>query len=165
MKLDEALSAMTSLVEEQSKRFIGLGVTAKIETDLMDRALGSVTSPKKARFVTVTLVLSAEGITEGEEYCLSLGAEIKGSKVNETIAKDMDSFVNMVDEALEQLSSYENKAEGIKALATAASREFDELVDKIKGESKKQKITGLISVLAIIAIFALFIFITMTGGK
>ena len=159
MTVNEAIAKMQAVVEASKDRFSGCGFTMSVETDYMNGMLKSVEDVNKARYVTVSLVVSAEGIKEGEEYCMSLGADIRGKKINENqLNEDIAGYEKMVSEAVEALDGYENKSEGLACLTAKASEEYEKLVAKIDEEQKKSRRISMIgNIIFIVGIALLFI--------
>lgn len=156
MNKTDGLKKMTEIVSLAAERFTELGITAKIETDYMNRMLGPVGSIEKAKYITVTLILSTDEIQKDEEYCLSLGAEIKGSNIDDSILeKSIANFEQMIEETVDKLSEYENKTEAITVLAQTASEEVERLMEKIKASEKKQRLITYIGIAVIIVIFVI----------
>ena len=78
MTVSEAIAKMQATVDASREKLEGNGFVMSVETDYMNGMLRTVDTPERARYVTVSLVVSAEGVAEGEEYCMSLGADIRG---------------------------------------------------------------------------------------
>ena len=159
MTVSEAIAKMQSTVEASKEKFEACGFVMSVETDYMNGMFKSVEDIKKARYVTVSLVVSAEGIAEGEEYCMSLGAEIRGRQIDENrLDEDILNYHKMVDEAAELLEGYENKKDGLDALIKKASEEYAKLVARIEEDNKKRRRLSMISnVIFIVGIALLFI--------
>ena len=130
-----------------------------VETEYMNSMLGIVNDLKKAKYVTVSLIISSEDTAEGEEYCMSLGADIRSKNVNEEqLDRDIESYQKMVDEAAEVLAEYENKNEGLAYLTAKASEEYEKLLVKIEEEQKKsRRMSMIINIVFIAGIALLFI--------
>ena len=158
MTVNEAIEKMQAIVEASKQKLTDNGFTMSVETDYMNGMLVSVNDLKKAKYVTVSLVISAEGTPEGEEYCMSLGADIRSKNVNESqLDKDIKSYQKMVDDAVDILSGYENKNEGLASLTAKASEEYAQLLAKIEEEQKKSRRISLIINIVFIAGFALLL--------
>ena len=159
MTLNEAISKMRSVVADSMEMLDGNGFTMSVDTDYMNQMLASVENEKKAKYVTVSLVITAEGINEGDEYCMSLGAMIARGGVDEAqLKKDIGGYMDMVKEAVEVLKGYENKTEGLKYLTDKASEEYEQLLKKIEEEQKKNRRLAMIgNVVFIVGIALLFI--------
>lgn len=166
MNYKEALERMTEAVSKCGEGFDTLGVTAKLEYDYMDRIMKSVDSPEKAKYLTVTLVLRTESTPENEEYCLSLGAEVKNGRVNEDILeRDIESFEALVSDTKLKIPEYDSSEIAIRELANQASEEFKLLVQKIKDDEKKQKLTSIIGIGCVIAIFIIVTLFSIFTGS
>ncbi len=150
---------MQSTVEAAMARLEGNGFVMSVETDYMNAMLKSVEDTKKAKYVTVSVVIGSEGCKEGDEYCMSLGAMLSRKGVNEEqLDKDIESFGKMVDEAVETLAKYEDKNEGLAYLTAKASAEYEEMVAKMEEEQKRSRRLSMISnIIFIVGIALLFI--------
>ena len=159
MTLSEAIEKMQGTVEAAKDRLEGNGFVMSVETDYMNAMLRSVDDLKKAKYVTVSVVIAPEGCKEGDEYCMSLGAMISRKGVDdEQLSKDIESFNKMVDEAIDTLAKYEDKNEGLAYLTAKASEEYEKLVANIEEEQKKRRKLSMISnIIFIVGIAILFI--------
>ena len=159
MTVNEAISKMQATVEAAKERLEGNGFVMSVETDYMNALLRTVPDHTKAKYVTVSLVVGKEGGKEGEEYCMSLGAEISKKSVDEArLDKDIENYGNMVNEALETLAEYEDKNEGLDSLTKKASEEYEKLLAKINEDQKKsRKVTMIINAVFISLMVLLFI--------
>ena len=159
MTVSEAIAKMQATVEGSKEKLEGNGFVMSVETDYMNGLFKSVEDKKKAKYVTVSLVISAEGVEEGEEYCMSLGADIRGKNVNEKqLGEDIEHYNKMVSDAAEVLSEYEDKVEGLGVLTKKAGEEYEKLMAKIEEEQKKsRKISMIGNIIFIIGIALLFI--------
>lgn len=159
MTVSEAIAKMQATVEGSKAKLEGNGFVMSVETDYMNGSFKTVQDVKKAKFVTVSLVIGAAGTDEGEEYCMSLGADIRSKNVNEKqLEEDIAHYLKMVDDAAEVLEGYEDKLEGLNVLTKKASEEFEKLVAKIEEEQKKSRRISMIgNIVFIIGIALLFI--------
>ena len=159
MTVTEAISKMQATVAASMEKLDGNGFVMSVETDYMNAMLRSVPDVSKAKYVTVSLVVGKEDGNEGEEYCMSLGAEIVRKSVNdEQLEKDIASYENMANEAIETIGGYEDKNEGLDLLTKRASEEYEKLMAKIKEDQKKtQRVTMIINTVFILGITLLFI--------
>ena len=159
MTLNEAVEKMQLLAEEAKERLLVYGFDMKIESEYMNASLRAVEDPKKAKYLTTALVVSGEGIKEGEEYCLSIGALINRGKVDDSqLESDSAKFSQMVDEMIETLDSYDDKVEGLHVLIEKANEEYKKLVAEIEENQKKaKKMSAIINTVFIVGIFILFI--------
>ena len=161
MILSEAISKMQGTVASAMERLEGNGFVMSVETDYMNQMLRSVDSAAKAKYVTVSLVVSTKDGKEGEEYCMSLGAMIARGGIDEgQLERDIASFNEMVDEAVEVLAKYEDKNEGHAYLTAKASEEYDKLLKKIDEEHKANRKRSMIINLAFIIGLALLLVIS-----
>ena len=165
MLLNEALAKMKTVAEAAAERLREDGFNAKVESSYMNAFLATVTEPKKAKFATVSVVISTEDTEEGDEYCLSVGAEIRFGKIDDgQLEKDLAEFGRMVDETVERLRSYATKSEGISALAAEANAEYEKLVEKLREDQKKQSVISAIGMaLFIVGSVVLFIVATFSA--
>ena len=162
MTIIEATERMLSVANAAKERLEGNGFIMSVQTEYMNSMLRTVPDVNKAKYVTVTLVVGAEGCKEGEEYCMSLGAAIFRKSVNdERLAKDIESYEKMVDEAVETLAGYENKNEGLAVLTKKASEEYEKLLAKIDEQQKKsRRVSNIINAVFILG-FVLLLMITL----
>ena len=159
MTVIEAIEKMQAAVSSSRERLEGNGFTLSVETDYMNRMFKSVEDVQKAKYITVSLVVSDESTAEGEEYCMSLGAEIRGGKIDgERLDEDIQNYLKMVDDAAALLAGYENKTEGLAELTRRAGEEYEKLVARIEEDNKKSRRLSMISnIIFIVGIVLLFI--------
>ena len=159
MTLNEAVEKMYALAEEAKERLTQYEFDMKIESEYMNSALRSVEDSKKAKYVTVALVVGGAGIKEGEEYCMSIGAVINRGKVDDAqLDSDSQKFRSMVDDMISTLADYEDKTEGLCKLTDKANEEYRKLVAEIEENQKKaKKMSAIINVVFIVGIFILFL--------
>ena len=166
MNYTHAIEKMTEVLERAKEGFDTLGVSVKLEFDYMDRVMKSIGSPEKAKYITATLVLSTAQTKEGDEYCLSLGAEVNSGKVSEeTLNSDIKNFLTLVAETKERIQNSDNPEVAIQELANEASLEFQELVEKIKENEKKSRLTSIIGIACVIAIFVIITAVSLFTGS
>ncbi len=165
MQSQIAIDKMRATAEEAAEKIRAAGVYAKVECSYMNALLQTVENPKRAKFITVSVVISAEDTKKGDEYCLSVGAEIRGGRVEEAqLERDLSSFGDMIDETLERLSGFENKGEGVSVMANEAQAEYERLVEKLRADQKKQRIISAIGLsLVFVGIVILFIVATLSA--
>ena len=165
MLFKEATDKMMAVAEAAAEKFRADGLIAKVEVGYMNAFLAMITDPKKARFITVSVVISTEHIEIGEEYCLSVGAEIRGGKVDDAqLEKDLAEFEGIINETAERLSSFENKSVGVTTLAEEANAEYDKLVEKLREDQKKQKVVSAIGMaLFLVGIVIIFVVATLSA--
>lgn len=162
MTLTEAVASMQTVVTAAKDRLEGNGFVMSVETDYMDRFFQSVSDLRKARCVTVSLVVSTKDGKKGEEYCMSLGAMITKRGVDEAqLLKDMEGYVKMVDEAIDTLAYYQNKDEGLAYLTKKAGEEYEKLMKEIEEGQKKSRRLSMITNIAFILGFILLLFFAM----
>ena len=150
---------MEALATASMARLDGNGFKMSVETEYMDRSFRLVNTTDKAKCVTVSLVISAADGKPGEEYCMSLGAMITKRGVDEEqLAKDMDGYNKMVDEALDVLAYYDNKDEGLAYLTAKANEEYEKFVKEIEeGQKKNRRLAMISNIVFIVGIALLFI--------
>lgn len=162
MDINQTTERLGEVVKCAAARFKDIGVTTSVEVAYMDSWMRTLDDPARAKYVTVSLVLTAEGVTEGDEYCLSVGAKVSRKRISEEIIeRDITAFNSLVDEAYERISAKEDKSEAINELANEASEDFDKLVTNIKTAEKKQRIYSIVGVVAILAVFAIFLVVSL----
>lgn len=159
MTLNEAVEKMTALAEEAKERLLPYGFDMKVESEYMNVAFRTVEDPKKAKYVTASLVISAEGIDEGDEYCMSIGAQVNRGKVDDAqLEEDSGKFRKMVDDMIATLDRHEDKVEGLRELTAKANEEYKKLVAEIEENQKKaKKMSAIINVVFIVGILILFL--------
>ena len=159
MILTEAVNKMQSTVESAMTRLDGNGFVMSVETDYMNQTFQSVSDPKKAKCVTVSLVVNTKDGKEGEEYCMSLGAMITRRGIDEEqLDKDIEGYNKMVDEALDTLAYYDNKDEGLAYLTKKASEEYEKFMKEIEeGQKKGRRLAMITNIVFILGITLLFI--------
>jgi hypothetical protein len=166
MTLENAVERMTEAAELAAAKLREAGASVSVEVDYMNSYLKTV-DEAQAKFVTTSLVITAEGIPEGKEYCISLGAELRRGNIDaERLECDILKFEKLVDEAADRIYACENKSEAVSALATEAEAEFDKLVEKLNEDHRKGKLISAIGMgLVIIGVVILFIIATLQGVK
>ena len=160
MTVNEAVSKMQAIVESAKERLEGNGFVMSVETDYMNYMLRPVQDEKKARYVTVALIVGKEGGEKGEEYCMSLGAMITKKGIDDaTLETNMAQYETMVNETVETLQGYEDKNEGLDFLTAKANEEYKKLIAKMEEDRKKSLRMSLITnVVFIVGIVLLFMF-------
>ena len=90
---------------------------------------------------------------------MSLGVAVERKAVNdEQLAQDSESFVKMVDEAIETLDRYDDKNEGLDVLLAKANEEYEKFLVKMEEERKKSNKLSMISnIIFIVGLVILFI--------
>ncbi len=153
MTPEVAKAKMNALAEDAAARLGELGVSTSVEFDYMDRSLRTVDSEKKAKYMTVTVVITSDGIPEGEEYCLSLGAEIKhGAVDDEMLDRDSENFKSMISKTEGRLRNATDAADAIRDLTAEAEVECDRLLSEIEENAKKARRFSTISTFVILII-------------
>ena len=159
MTVTEAIEKMQATVEASKAKLEGYGFKMSVEPEYLNFSFNPVVDIAKAKYLTVSLVISSEASAEGEEYCMSLGAEIRGKKVDEgRLDENIASYNKMVDDAIEVLERYEDKREGLVELTKKAAEEYEKLLERIQEDQKKSRRMSMISnVIFILGIALLFI--------
>jgi DNA polymerase I-like protein with 3'-5' exonuclease and polymerase domains len=159
MNVSEAISKMQATALAAEKRLSGYGFVTSVVTDYMNGFYKTIDTPEKARFVTVSVVVSKKDGEKDNEYCMSLGAAITRKFVDDNqLAEDSANFEKMVDEAIETLEKYENKEEGLDALVAKANEEYEKFLVKMEEEQKKSRKLSMISnIIFIVGLVILFI--------
>lgn len=165
MQSEIAIEKMLATAGVAAEKIRAIGLSAAVEKSYMNPLLQTVDNPKKAKYITVSVVISAPETKAGEEYCLSVGAEMRGGRVDEDLLeKDLSTLNNMIDETIDRLSTFDNKGEGVATLANEAEEEYRALVDKLSADQKKQRIISAIGLaLVFIGIIILFTVATLTA--
>ena len=165
MQRQIAIEKALAVAESAAERIRGTGLFASVEQSFMTALLQTTDNPKRAKFITVSLVISAEDTKKGDEYCLSVGLEIRGGRVDDgQLERDLGSFEEMVSETLERLSEFESNGAAVTALAGEAQAEYDKLVERLSADQKKQRIISAIGLsLMFIGILILFIVATLSA--
>ncbi len=165
MQSEIAIEKMTATAEAAAEKIRTIGLSASVERSYMNPLLQTTDNPKKAKYITISVVISAPETKAGEEYCLSVGAEMRGGKIDEAmLEKDLSTLDSMIDETIERLSSFDNKTEGVATLANEAEEEYRALIDKLAGEQKRQRIISAIGLaLVFIGLIVLFTVATLTA--
>ena len=158
MTLDEALVLMNQKVDELLPLLDISGIKVTRETGFLNSLFMTAKNPKRAKFATVTLTLSAEGVEEENEYCISLTAEVKFGKVNEEkLALSFSEFEKYVKETAERLNAEGDATKTVLALSKEANAEYEKLLAELENARKKsQKISAIGTVLVVVGIMILF---------
>lgn len=166
MLVSAAIERMRAVATDAADRLTSLGYIASVEVDYMNSFLQTVESEKRAKFITVSVVISSAETPKGDEYCLSLGAEVRGGKVDDAqLEGDITDFTKMVTDSVDRLSAYESKADGVGALAAEANKEYEALVARLHEDQKKQRMLSALGlVLVIIGVVVLFVVATLGVG-
>ena len=159
MTLNEAVEKMTALAKEAEERLSTYGFDTKIESEYMNSTFQTVEDPKKAKFATTALVVGGEGIAEGDEYCMSIGAQIVRGKIDDAqLERDSAKFNQMVDEMIATLEKHDDKIAGLNELTTKANEEYKKLMADIEENQKKiKKMSMIINIVFIVGLFILFL--------
>ena len=159
MTLNEAVEKMTALAKEAEDRLSTYGFDTKIESEYMNSTFQTVEDPKKAKFATTALVVGGEGIAEGDEYCMSIGAQIVHGKIDDAqLERDSAKFNQMVDEMIATLEKHDDKIAGLNELTTKANEEYKKLMADIEENQKKiKKMSMIINIVFIVGLFILFL--------
>ena len=162
MTISEAIIKMNAAAESAKERLGCFGLDMKVETDYMNGFFKTVEKPEKAKYATVSLVMSTEGIAEGEEYCISLGVEVKRGKVDETqLAEDAVRFDEMVTECIGVLSGSETVLDGLNTLIAKATEECEKLIAEMEENQKKSRRVSMISNIIFFAGIALLFIVAL----
>ena len=163
MKLSEAIERMTEVAEAAMERLARFGLNMKVEVDYMNAFFKTVEKPEKAKYATVSLVMTTEGVKEGDEYCISLGVDIKRGNVDDAqLAEDSKKYEEMAMECERVLDSHETVLEGLTVLTERATAECEKLMAEIEEEQKKSRkiamIGNIVFILGIAILFLVAIF-------
>ena len=145
MKFSEANEYMMRVVGERAERFSGLDLTVKIERDLMDRMFSPTDKERSARFITVSLVISAVDGAKEDEYALSLGAEVKHGEVDEgELSKSLAELDAAIDETVTRLSAAEYIPTEISRMCRESEEEYDLFLAEVKKSSRRAMIRSAV---------------------
>lgn len=160
MTLKDAVVKMQDAVNASMSRLEGNGFLMSVETDYMNRSLKSVEDMRKAKCVTVSLVINTKDGKKGEEYCMSLGAMVTSRGIDEKqLDSDIEGYNKMVDEAIDTLAYYENKGEGLAFLTKKANEEYERFMKEIEeGQKKNKRLATISNIVFFIGIALLFIY-------
>ena len=151
MNVNEALERIKGIVDEAKSRFDGLGVKIDTETEYMNALFKPTDNPNKAKFASVSLIISAEDLRDEDIYYLTLSCEIKGKKVNEELlSKSEAEFERYLSDAVERLKEGEPKAV-LEALSKEANAEWEEVLGKLQKSQKRATVINLIGGALIVA--------------
>lgn len=162
MRTSEAILKMTAIAESAKERLSRFGLDMKIEVDYMNGFFRSMEDPKHARYATVSLVMTTEGVKEGDEYCLSIGASIKRGNVDDArLAEDIVKFEEFLADTERVLEEHETVLEALTALTEKANQEFEKLMAEIDEEQKKSRKISMIGNIVFITGIALLFLIAI----
>ena len=163
MNINDALKIMNEKADEYAARFTETGVTVKKEVRYLNRVFAEIQNPKRARYMTVTLTLCADGLEEEYEYCLSIGAELHRSGVNESqLEKAKAEFAFFANAALDRLRGSDNPTEVLYKLSSEANEEHEKLLAELSQMQRKwHKRAGLFSLIAIIVMIILIVILSL----
>ena len=160
MTVQEALTQMNEIVGAAKDRLEGNGFVMSIKTFFYDGMFRTLPDEKKARYATVTLVVSKEDGKEGEEYCLSLGVAILKNNANgKRLQGDIEIFQRYVDDTVETLAGFEDKNEGLDHLTAKAEQEYEERMTQAKEQHTKNNRATTIFNIIFVAVFILLVFL------
>jgi hypothetical protein len=162
MTVQEALTKMNEIVGAAKDRLEGNGFVMSIQTFFYDAMYRSLPDEKKARYATVTLIVSKEDGKEGEEYCLSLGVAILRNNANgKRLQGDIEVFQRYVDDTVETLAEFEDKNAGFDHLTAKAEQEYEERLAQAKEQQvKNHKSTTIFNIIFVVVFILLVFFIT-----
>lgn len=164
MTANEALIKMQRIVNEAVFCFDGLGVSTRVETDLMSLHLEPVDSLEKANFISVGIVIGCDGLEEDDEYSVNLVATVHNGKAvnDQEFFTDVDLFNRSVNEAVKTLSESDSPKEGILKLDKIADDESKKILESINKLDKNLNkgiygiAAGFILLFIILSIFMIF---------
>lgn len=166
MLINRATAKMNAAAASAKERLEKYGFDIRIETDYMNRFFKTVEKTEKAKFVTTAVVIGGEGIAQEDEYCLSVGAAVKRSKVDDTmLGEDIAAFNKMIDETIEVLDGYEDKLEGLRALAAKANEEYEKMVADVNAKQKKYRRISIIGNAAFFVGVAILVLVAIWRHK
>ena len=161
MNVNEALERITAKVNEAARRFDGLGVNVTTETEYMNAFFKPTDSPAKARFMSVSLIISAEGLRDEDIYYLTLSCEIKGKRVDEALLEKSESeFEKYLNDTAERLADGTPK-EVLQTLSKEANAEWEEVLGRIQKSQKRATLINIIGGALIVVGIAVLILIAV----
>ena len=161
MQINEAIEYMMNAASERAYRFDGLGLTVRVERDLMDKTFSPTEKERAAKYITVSIVILAEDGGSEDEYALSLGAEVKHGRVDENeLSGALAEFDGAIGETVSRLTSATDITEEISRLCRESEAEYDVFLTEVKKSAKKQMIRSLVFSAIIILLMAIMSLVT-----
>ena len=141
MNIYEATARMREIVEAEAEKFKSLPLFVHIEEFYSDARLGA-TSEEKAKYISITLVLSTVAPDDeetGVEHRIGIGVEVKSKKVTEEELEEARvDFENETAAALERLCGAEACADELAALEQEADERYRAIVEEYKKSLPKK---------------------------
>ena len=160
MTVNEALTKMYEVVGAAKEKLEGNGFVMSIQTFYYDSMLRTLPDQNKARYATVTLMVSKQDGKEGEEYCLSLGVAILKNNANgKRLVGDIEIFERYVEDTVQTLAEFEDKNAGLDHLTEKAEKEYEERMTQAKEQQAKNAKSTRIFNIIFFAVFILIIFL------
>jgi hypothetical protein len=158
MTVNEALILMNEKADTAEESLKNLGITVTRETRFMNSVFRERESAKGAKYASVTLYLSGEGISEEDTLCLSVTAEIKRGTVDaEKVKASFTEFDKYVSGIEEKINNGQAPTDTVLEYSKAANEEYQELLGRLNEmKAKQQKVSAIGTVVFIIGIFILF---------
>ena len=145
MTVNEALRRMRARIEEAVSRLSPFGVELARETEYMNSLYKPTEDEKRARFISVSVIISAEGLKDEDVYYLTLSAEIKRGQVNEELLqKSENEFERYLSDAEKRLGEAENPAAALAELSAEANAEWTEMLGKLETAKKRATVVNIV---------------------
>lgn len=161
MTANEALERITARVNEAKARFVGLGVKVNTETEYMNSLFKSTDNPARAKFMSVSLIISADGLCDDDIYYLSLSCEVKGKKVDEAMLEKSEAeFEKYLNDTVTRLAEGDPKAV-LEALSKEANAEWEEVLGKLQKSQKRATLINIIGGALIVVGIAVLILVAV----
>ena len=159
MNLNEALKVMHERADMLADKFTAAGVTVTKEQKYLSPVFAELENEKRAKYVIVSLTLSAPGLEEEYEYCLSIGTDLRRGRINmEKLEKSLDEFTYYAESALGRITDENNVKETLYKLSAEANEEHEKLIAELRESQKKwQKLNTYFLLGAILVIILVFI--------
>ncbi len=162
MTLDGLICKMQETAEEGKRRLDGLGLDVSIEYDYLTKFLKPTEILEKARIITVSLVIRYEGMKEGDEYCISLGADNnRGKASDDEFSIDAKEFLSHVDEVVNEANNFSSPSDAVKMLADKANLEYEKITADLEKQAKISTTGVLIAIGGLIILFVVAILVNI----
>ena len=160
MKVTEAYEKIKAEVENALPLFDGIKVNVSVENEICDGNLDTIEDISRAKSISSTLVIGADGLTEDDNYCLYLGLDVKRGEVkDDEVNKTVSEFRKTLEEVRSTLAVSEDTTKTLLELGKAAEEEFEEVMKQIK---KSSRISGIAAALFGIGVLILFLVATFS---
>lgn len=158
MKIYEAVARMHTAVDGVEALFEGYGLSISREEFYSDEQLLD-TSPERAKFVNVTLILSvsrSDGSGERAEHRIGIGAEAKRGEVSEAAFSEAEAeFSKRVKEALDMLREDDDTLAAIAELDRRAAEEYEKIAKEYERALPKRIAAIVICLVVAVALIVI----------